>query len=64
MVMQVDLSRVIEQVGKDKGIDKKIIIDAIESALLAAAKKRYGIEKEIEAHFNVEMGEIELFEPV
>ncbi|OGQ34246.1 MAG: hypothetical protein A3F16_07895 [Deltaproteobacteria bacterium RIFCSPHIGHO2_12_FULL_43_9] len=62
MVMQVDLSRVIEQVGKDKGIDKKIIIDAIESALLAAAKKRYGIEKEIEAHFNVEMGEIELFE--
>ena len=55
MTIQPDLAKVIEQVGKDKGIDKKIIIDAIESALLAAAKKRYGLEKEIEAHFNQDM---------
>ena len=39
-----DLNRIIEQVGKDKGIDKKILIDALEQALLAAARKKYGTE--------------------
>lgn len=60
--MGLNLNNVIEQVGKDKGLDKKILIDAIESALLTAARKRYGIHKEIEAHFNEEMGEIEIFQ--
>ncbi|MBI4208385.1 MAG: transcription termination/antitermination protein NusA [Deltaproteobacteria bacterium] len=60
--MFIDLNRVIEQVGKDKGIDKAVLIDAIESAMLSAAKKKFGIEKEIEARFNEEVGEVELFE--
>jgi N utilization substance protein A len=60
--MGSELARVIEQVEKDKGIDKAILIDALESALLMAAKKKYGIEKDIEAHFNLDLGEIELFQ--
>jgi N utilization substance protein A len=60
--MASELARVIEQVEKDKGIDKAILIDALESALLTAAKKKYGFEKEIEAHFNEDLGEIELFQ--
>ncbi|MBI5893127.1 MAG: transcription termination/antitermination protein NusA [Deltaproteobacteria bacterium] len=60
--MGLNLNNVLEQMGKDKGLDKKILIDAIESALLTAARKRYGIHKEIEAHFNEEMGEIEIFQ--
>lgn len=57
-----ELGRVLEQVGKDKGIDRAILVEALESALLTAAKKKYGMEKEIEAHFNDELGEIELFQ--
>ncbi len=60
--MASELGRVIEQVEKDKGIEKAVLIDALESALLMAAKKRFGLEKEIEAHFNEDLGEIELFQ--
>ena len=38
--MILELNRVLEQVGKDKGISKAILIDAIESAVLIAAKKK------------------------
>jgi transcription termination/antitermination protein NusA len=57
-----DLSRIIDQVGKDKGIDKKVLIEALEQALLAAARKKYGPKQEIEAKFNEENGEVELFQ--
>jgi transcription termination/antitermination protein NusA len=57
-----ELGRVLEQVEKDKGIDRAILIEALETAMLTAAKKKYGIEKEIEAHFNPDLGEIELFQ--
>ena len=57
-----DLSRVIEQVGKDKGIDKAVVIDAITQGMLVAARKKYGTYREIEASYNEESGEVELFE--
>jgi len=60
--MILELNRVLEQVGKDKGISKAILIDAIESAVLIAAKKKHGADKEIESHFNEELGEVELFQ--
>lgn len=57
-----ELSKVLEQVGKDKGIDRSIIIGAIEEALLAVAKKKYGMLRDIEARFNEDSGEVELFQ--
>ena len=57
-----ELSRVIEQVGKDKGIDKQVVVDAITQGMLLAARKKYGTYREIEASYNDETGEIELFE--
>jgi N utilization substance protein A len=60
--MNQNLNYLIEQVGRDKGIDKQVIIAALEDAMLKASKKRYGLQKEIEAHFNEELGEVELFQ--
>jgi N utilization substance protein A len=60
--MQPDLNRVIEQVSKEKGIDRQIIVRALEEAMLSAAKKTFGHEKNIEAKFNTELGEVELYE--
>lgn len=57
-----DLSRMIEQVGKDKGIDKQVVIDAVIQGMLVAARKKYGTYREIEASYNEESGEVELFE--
>jgi N utilization substance protein A len=56
------LKREIDQIAKDKGIDRDTIIGALEEAMKQAARKKYGLEKEIEARFNPETAEIELFE--
>ncbi|MCL5460397.1 hypothetical protein M3M33_17295, partial [Loigolactobacillus coryniformis] len=55
-----ELSRVIEQVGKDKGIDRQVIVDAVVQGMLLAARKKYGTNREIEASYNEESGEVEL----
>ncbi len=60
--MLPDLNRVIEQVSKEKGIDRQVIVDALKDAMLSAAKRTYGAEKKIEAQWNTEIGEVELFE--
>ena len=57
-----DLSRMIEQVGKDKGIDKQVVVDAVIQGMLVAARKKYGTYREIEAQYNDDTGEVELFE--
>jgi len=57
-----DLGRLIEQLGKDKGIDRAVVIEAIEQGMELAARKKYGTYREIEAKYNEEIGEVELFE--
>ena len=57
----LNLTQIIEQVGRDKGINKDILISALEAAMLKAAEKRFGAGKDIEAHYDEEAGEIELF---
>ena len=56
-----ELARVIEQVSKEKGIDRSIVVQAVENAMLSAAKKVIGGDMRIEAQFNPEIGEVELF---
>lgn len=57
-----ELARVIEQVGKDKGIDRAVVIEAITQGMLVAARKKYGTYREIEASYNETSGEVELYE--
>jgi N utilization substance protein A len=59
--MQPELSRVIEQVSKEKGIDREIVVTAIEAAMLSAARKIMPPTTELEAKFNPDVGEVELF---
>ena len=61
-VMPSNLNYMIDQVGKDKGIDRKVIIEALEQAVLTASRKKYGHQGEIEVHYNEEAGEVELFQ--
>jgi N utilization substance protein A len=60
--MQIDLSRVIDQVSKEKGIERTIVVKAIEEMMLSAAKRTFGADRRFEARFNPELGEVELFE--
>src|SRR5579863_2177091 len=59
--MTGELNRVIEQVSKEKGIDKAIVISAIEEMMHSAARRTFG-ERNIESRYNSELGEVELFE--
>jgi len=57
-----DISRIIDALGKDKGIDKEFVINAIQQGMLAAARKKYGTYREIESQYNEDTGEVELYE--
>jgi len=58
----VSLQHVIDQVGQEKGIDPKVLIEATEQAILTAAKRTFGINRELEAKFNVENGHVDLWQ--
>lgn len=57
-----DLSRMIDQVSREKGVDREVLLRALEEAVKAAAKKRFGHDHEIEVAYNEGLGEIEVFE--
>jgi N utilization substance protein A len=57
-----NLKNTIDQIVKEKGIDKLIILEALEQAVLSAANKKYRNTRDLEAHYNEDIGEVELFE--
>src|SRR3954465_4766313 len=59
--MEAKLDMVLEQVGRDKNIDKSVLINALEQAILTAAKRTFGMNREMEAKFNPETGSVGLF---
>jgi transcription termination/antitermination protein NusA len=58
----LELKRVIDQVSRDKGINKEILISTLVEAIGSAAKKKLGLKTEIEVNYNDDLGEIEVFE--
>src|SRR2546426_3855272 len=54
-----ELLAVIEQIGREKGIDTGRILEAVESALLTAAKKKYGAAENIQVRIDRKSGEVE-----
>ncbi|MGD8982541.1 MAG: transcription termination factor NusA [Desulfobacteraceae bacterium] len=60
--MITELIRVIDQVSREKGVDREVLIKTIEEAVRAAARKKLGPNYDLEVSFNEEMGEIEIFE--
>ena len=60
-MIQKEFARVIDQVSKEKGIDKALVIETIEEAMKSAAKKTHGADINVEAKYDHETGEIELY---
>ena len=57
-----ELGRVIETLGRDRGIDKQVVVKAIEQAFLVTARKKYGIQGEYETRYNFDEGELEIYQ--
>lgn len=60
--MMSDLTRMIDQVSREKGVDRQVLIRALEEAVKAAARRTFGPEYDLEVTYSEEMGEIEVFE--
>jgi N utilization substance protein A len=58
----ISLKHAIDQLVKEKGIDRQVVLEAMEQAVLTAANKKYRNTRDLEAHYNHETGEVELFE--
>jgi N utilization substance protein A len=58
----LNLLSAIEMVAKDKGLDKARLIKTVEEAILKAAQSVFGAGRELEARFNEESGQIDLFQ--
>lgn len=57
-----DIKHVVDQISRDKGIEREVLIKALEEALRSAAKKKFGSKVDIEVQYNEETGEIEVFQ--
>jgi N utilization substance protein A len=53
-----EVMRIVDAIHRDKNIDKEIVFEGIEAALVSAAKKHYGEESEIEVRIDRENGAI------
>ena len=60
--MSSDLMKMIDQVSREKGVEREVLIKALEEAVKAAARKKYGPDYDMEVSYNKELGEIEVFE--
>jgi N utilization substance protein A len=56
------LGHILEQVAKEKGIDKKVLVDTIEAAILKAAQSVFGPNRELEARYSDDTGQVDLFQ--
>ena len=57
-----EVGRLIDQVSKDRGIERQVVVDSIVSGLLSAAKKKFGTYRNIEVKYNESAGRLELYE--
>lgn len=60
--MTTELKRMIDQVSREKGLDRNVLIETLEEAVRTAARKKLGQDYDVEVNFNDEIGEIEIFE--
>ncbi|MEE8606096.1 MAG: NusA N-terminal domain-containing protein, partial [Nitrospiraceae bacterium] len=56
--MNRELISVIDQIGREKGIDKARVFGAVEAALQTAAKKRFGQAENIQVQIDPKTGEV------
>lgn len=59
--MSMETLSILEQLSRDKGIDKDILIDALKAAVEVAARKKYPTVKELQSEFNESTGEVEIY---
>jgi len=59
--MGVELIHALEQLEKEKGVNKDVLIEAIEAALISAYKRNFGSSQEVRISFDKATGDVRVF---
>ena len=62
MQQNVNLNLILDQVAKDKGIDRARLIEILEEAIGSAAKRHFGMERNLKARYDEDKGQVDLFQ--
>ena len=57
---RLELLQIADAVAREKAIDRRIVIGAMEDAIAKAARSRYGIETDVHAEIDPKSGELKL----
>lgn len=60
--MSLELKKAIDQISKDKGLDRDMLVETLEEAVRTSVLRRYGEDIDVEVSFNEETGEIDVFQ--
>lgn len=61
MKMNVEFIEALEQIQKDKGISKDILVEAIEAALISSYKRNFGSRQNVRVEINRETGIVNVY---
>lgn len=59
--MNVEFLRALEDIGKEKGISKEVLIEAIEAALISAYKRNFGSAQNVRVEIDRMSGEVKVY---
>ena len=59
--MSSELIRALDQLEKERGIEKEVLVEAIEAALVSAYKKNFGSSQEVRISIDRDTGEVKVF---
>ncbi|MDF1563555.1 MAG: transcription termination factor NusA [Deltaproteobacteria bacterium] len=62
MTSAVNMNLILDQVAKEKGVERGVLVETLEQAIETAALKTFGLERAIEAQYNEEKGVVEVFQ--
>ncbi|MDR2050204.1 MAG: transcription termination factor NusA [Deltaproteobacteria bacterium] len=60
--MNLELKKAIDQISKDKGLNRDMLIRTLEDAVRSSVKRKYGDDLDIEVDFDDESGDINVFQ--
>lgn len=60
--MNLELKKAIDQISKDKGLNRDMLVDTLEEAVRTSVLRRFSEDMDVEVRYNDETGDIEVYQ--
>lgn len=60
--MSLELKKAIDQISKDRGLDRAMLVETLEEAVRTSVLRKYGEDIDVEVTFNEETGDLDVFQ--